>query len=134
MGSGTGPDRVFTVEEADRALPFLRDALLRIRAARRRILGHGRLVSEAKSGDRSQGVEAALRILREELEHLAAEGIIFRDADSGAIDFPTRRGGRLAFLCWNPDEPSVAYWHEADHGLGSRKPLDRAPGEGPDRK
>jgi hypothetical protein len=130
----TEPQRVFTVEEADRSLVSLRDALLRIRAARRQILRDGRLVSGPEGGARRQEVEVALRILREELEHLAAEGVILRDADSGAIDFPTRRGGRLAFLCWNPEEPSVAYWHEADHGLGSRKPLDRAPGDGSDRK
>jgi hypothetical protein len=65
----------------------------------------------------------ALRILRREVERLASEGIILRDADSGLIDFPALREGRLIYLCWTPEEDRVGFWHEVDAGFGGRKPL-----------
>jgi hypothetical protein len=61
--------------------------------------------------------------LRSEVEALTSDGIVLRDADTGLIDFPARRDGRLVYLCWRPDEDLVGHWHEVDSGFGGRKPL-----------
>jgi hypothetical protein len=119
--------RLYTVKEANAALARLRDSLTRIREARREVLRSGRRVG-ARAGADGGGPEGAayleaLSILREEVERLAADDIILRDAESGLVDFPSLREGRLIQLCWRLGEDEVAHWHEVDAGFQARKPL-----------
>jgi hypothetical protein len=65
----------------------------------------------------------ALSTLRKEVESLAAQGILLRDAESGLIDFPARRDGRDVFLCWRLGEDRVEYWHGPESGVAGRQPL-----------
>jgi hypothetical protein len=65
----------------------------------------------------------AIRTLRREIEGLAAEGIILRDAETGLVDFPSRREGRIVHLCWRTDEDRIGFWHEAGAGFSGRQPL-----------
>jgi hypothetical protein len=119
--------RMYTVEEANAALARLRDSLARIREARREVLRSGRRVG-ARAGANGGGPEGtayleALSILREEVEGLAGEDIILRDAESGLVDFPSLREGRVVQLCWRLGEDRVEHWHEVDAGFQARKPL-----------
>jgi hypothetical protein len=128
MSSESESERLFTVEEANAALERLRIALERIREARQVVLRSGERVKETASGN-GGGAEGeaywhALRTLRVELEGLAADGIVLRDADSGLVDFPSEREGRVIQLCWRLGEDRVAFWHEIDAGFGNRKPLE----------
>jgi hypothetical protein len=121
-------ERLFTVEEANATLERLRVSLDRIREARQVVLRSGERVrgSAAGNGGGKEG-EAywnALRTLRVEMEGLAADGIVLRDAESGLVDFPAEREGRVIQLCWRLGEKRVAYWHEIDAGFGNRKPLE----------
>jgi hypothetical protein len=119
--------RMYTVEEANAVLARLRDSLARIREARREVLRSGRRVG-ARAGANGGGPEGtayleALSILREEVEGLAGEDIILRDAESGLVDFPSLREGRVVQLCWRLGEDRVEHWHEVDAGFQARKPL-----------
>ena len=49
--------------------------------------------------------------------------IQIKDADRGLVDFPSRRGSREVFLCWEKDEEDIAHWHELDGGYDGREPL-----------
>ena len=122
-----GEERFYTVEEADALLADLRSRLDRIREARRTVLRFAKPV-RARSGTNGGGTDGnelyeALRELRADIEELSARAIVLRDADSGLIDFPSRRDGRLVYLCWTPEEDRVRYWHEVDTGFSGRKPL-----------
>jgi len=118
-------ERLFTVSEANAALPGLRRRLDRIRVARAELIasaekGRGR----GSGGDASRaGVVLAVTELRRELEALAHEGIVLRDTDAGAADFPSERGGKRVFLCWTPEDPDVRYWHGPDSGFAGRRLL-----------
>lgn len=120
-------ERLFTPEEANAALDRLREALPRVREARRVLLDSGRRVREAASGDGGgpDGVAhwEALATLREEVQRIVAEGIVLRDAEAGLVDFPAEREGRRVFLCWRLGEDEVRFWHEADGGFAGRRPL-----------
>ncbi|SVC53087.1 uncharacterized protein METZ01_LOCUS305941 [marine metagenome] len=58
-------------------------------------------------------------ILREFKKH----EIQVKDTERGLIDFPSRRGTREVFLCWEKDEDDIAHWHELDTGYDCREPL-----------
>jgi hypothetical protein len=128
MSSQREGERLFTVEEANAALERLRIALDRIRDARQVVLRSGERVRETApsdgGGSEGEAYWHALRTLRVELEGLAADGIVLRDADSGLVDFPAEREGRVIQLCWRLGEERVAFWHEVDAGIGNRKPLE----------
>ena len=120
--------RHYTVDEANAALPELRISLVRIRDARRTVLRSAGRISR-RSPSNGGGIDGtahweALRVLREEVEGLAGRGIVLRDAETGLIDFPARREGRLVYLCWRPDEDRVTHWHEVDAGFGGGRPLE----------
>jgi hypothetical protein len=61
--------------------------------------------------------------VRREVERITGEGVILRDAETGLLDFPSRREGEQVFLCWRPDEAAVGFFHGPDTGFAGRRPL-----------
>ena len=120
-------ERIYTVEEANALLGEIREILERIREARQTILATAEklrrgAVANGGGAEGSASMEA-MATLREGVEALTRQGIVLRDADTGLIDFPAQREGRLVYLCWRPDEDRITHWHEVDAGFGGRKPL-----------
>jgi hypothetical protein len=120
-------EREFTVEEANVLLPALTESLRQIQQAREVILAGAEHIrrSAALDGGGAPGKEywAALEAMRKHLEALAEQGIVLRDADSGLVDFPSRREGRDVFLCWRLGEDRVEYWHPPETGFSGRRPV-----------
>jgi hypothetical protein len=123
-----GEQRYWTVEDANAALPRVREIVRRIQA----LVGERREQTE-RSEERIHGnghaPGGADDELREALEELARDGIVLREVDDGLIDFPARSaGGRQYWLCWLVDEPEVAWWHWPETGFAGRRPLSDPPG------
>jgi hypothetical protein len=120
-------DRLYTLEEANAQLPDLRERLPRLRIARDGLIAASERIKEAVASDGGGVADAGWfthqQTLKTELEHLAERGILLRDPEIGLIDFPAERGGRPVYLCWRLGEDQVAWYHEANAGFGSRKPL-----------
>jgi hypothetical protein len=120
-------DRLYTLEEANAQLPDLRERLPRLRIARDGLIAASERIKEAVASDGGGVAEAGWfthqQTLKTELEYLAERGILLRDPEIGLIDFPAERGGRPVYLCWRLGEDEVAWYHEANAGFGSRKPL-----------
>lgn len=122
-------DPSFTVEEANKILPALSESLKEIQRAREVILEEAEHIrgSASLNGGGEAGIEKeywdALRTMRRHLEALTEQGIVLRDADSGLVDFPSRREGRDVFLCWRLGEDRVGYWHPPETGFSGRRPL-----------
>jgi hypothetical protein len=53
----------------------------------------------------------------------ASREIQVKDLDRGLVDFPSFRGDREIFLCWERTEDDIEYWHELDSGFAGREPL-----------
>jgi hypothetical protein len=125
--AGRSQEHRFTVEEADALLTELREALERMREARQLILRSAEKVQAtvARNGGGPEGREysEAMRVLRNEVERLSGEGIVLRDVETGLVDFPATREGRLVYLCWRLGEDSVRFWHDVDSGFPGRRPL-----------
>ena len=122
--------KLFTVEEANALLPRLRELLDQVAAHRDAIRekapgvepilraaalnGGGRVGSE-------YGVETYKLYLA--INRIRELGVLLKDLDTGLLDFPHEREGRVVFLCWRPPESRVGYWHEIEAGFAGRQPL-----------
>ena len=128
-GAPVGPseERLFTVDEADALLPEIRAMLGAMRKARSVVIASGERVKEAVvgngGGSEAQGYSDAVGTLRSGVEAMSEKGIIVRDVESGLVDFPAERDGRIVYLCWRLGEDRVAYWHPPETGFPGRKPL-----------
>ena len=129
------PERVYTIEQANRTLPLVR------RIAEDIVTQYGRwqervrefeIVTTRSTADQQD--ERAARLQRE-VQALAAEidsyvaelaelGVEFKDYERGLLDFPGEREGRPVYLCWQLGEPAVRFWHELDAGFPGRRPVD----------
>jgi hypothetical protein len=74
-------------------------------------------------GEAGRVVSEAFLELQRALGELQELEIVLRDLDRGLIDFPSLRGGREIYLCWQDGEDSVAFWHDTDTGFAGREPL-----------
>lgn len=55
---------------------------------------------------------------------LQETGVEIKDYTRGLVDFPSMRGERIIFLCWQPgDGDEVSWWHETDAGFAGRQRL-----------
>lgn len=125
--ASAGRERVYTREEANAAIEDLRPRLARIRTARHIVIAAGERIRShvAADGGGHEGKDywEALRLLRAEVERLAADDILLRDPETGLVDFPAEVEGRRVYLCWRPDEERVAFWHGPESGFAGRLPL-----------
>ena len=122
--------KLFTVEEANALLPKLRELLEDVASHRDAVRqkapyvepilrasvlnGGGRVGSEY--GVETYKLYLAITSIRE-------LGVLLKDLDTGLLDFPHERDGRVVFLCWRPPEEKVGYWHELEAGFAGRQPL-----------
>lgn len=132
---------LFTVDEANQILTWLRPTLGRLVELKREFDGVQRQVdvlSLAASGASPGNPDArALDELQrrrvsigEELgrgvQAIHRRGVLLKDLDRGLVDFYTISGDRLIFLCWRLNEPEVGHWHTLEGGYSGRLPLDRS--------
>ena len=123
-------DKLFTVEEADALLPTLK-ILLNDIAFHRRALGEKAphlepiLLAAATNGGGKVGSEYGVEAYRlyRAIERIGELGVLLKDLDTGLLDFPHERDGRIVFLCWHPPEERVEWWHDVRAGYAGRRPL-----------
>ena len=129
--------RLFTLEEANELVPFLKDAFQRLAPAQEELTTmQGRLLdlqrqrrsngsssSESETSRLQDELNRLVRGFEETLEEITDRGIIVRDVARGLVDFPSLREGREVYLCWISGEDQIEYWHETDRGFAHRQPL-----------
>lgn len=126
----------WTVEEANQALPYLREIVtVLVEQNKRSYLARQTLVDmeeRVRGNGHDMGLELehrhtrlrdALGQVRQGLDQLRRLGCEVKDLDAGLVDFPSIRNGREVLLCWQLGEPAVLYWHDSDKGFASRQPL-----------
>ena len=123
-------EKLFSVEEANALLPELTELLDEARARRDAMREKSpdlRPILEASTsnGGGKKGSEFGVDAYRLHLAigRIAELGVVLKDLDSGLLDFPHWREGRIVFLCWHPPEERVGFWHEIEAGYAGRRPL-----------
>ncbi|HEV3234634.1 MAG TPA: DUF2203 family protein [Candidatus Dormibacteraeota bacterium] len=130
--------RVYSVEEANAALPEVRRLVervvdvmpelpemhenVRIKELRFRRDGAGEEEQEAlaQAVAALRAAEMAVAVAVRELESL---DVTLKDSTTGLVDFLGERDGEMVELCWRLGEESVANWHRIGEGYPGRKPL-----------
>jgi hypothetical protein len=123
--------RLFTIAEANDLLP---EIIPKLGAIRRLYLTINGLRDSARAAAAAStfggGMEGgtgyinALYNVGKLTTELHEMGVELKDHDRGLIDFPSMRGERIVYLCWQyGDGDEVSWWHETDAGFAGRKPL-----------
>lgn len=122
--------RYFTVEEANALLPQVRALVEELFAARQAALARRpvlRPVLESAAGNGGSRQAGELLGIFEQVEKVVAEiqqlGCELKGVEEGLVDFPAMMEGREVYLCWQYNEPEVAFWHDIDAGFAGRQPL-----------
>jgi hypothetical protein len=121
---------LFDLEEANRQLKDIRPLVVEMLAMRQRVVEirpdlEGTLQKAVNNGGShaTGDLLKAFEGLKAAIESIQARGILVKDINRGLLDFPALRQGRVVFLCWLYDEPSISYWHEIDDGFAGREPI-----------
>jgi hypothetical protein len=121
--------RHYTLEQANAALPWVRERLERLREAQALLTEKEarQALSEAApgngGGEPGQVVSEGFLELRSALAELQEMDIVLRDIERGLVDFPSLREGREVYLCWVEEEDEIGFWHELEAGYAGRQPL-----------
>ncbi len=110
--------RLFTRQEAESALPLVRQIVVDVLETARRI----RELEENDS--RVSRLQTEMEELLRELESM---GCFFKDWNFsiGLVDFPSVIDGKTVFLCWRSDESELAWYHPIEEGFQGRRPLPK---------
>lgn len=132
--------QLFTLEEANRLLPGVREKLLSLRRHRDRVQELDRakameelawLKEDGTVSPRAQEKVGRLESLQREeaglfeqdLAALQKMGAELKDLEEGLVDFFARRGEEMVYWCWKDGEDRIRYWHDLRSGFPGRRSL-----------
>jgi len=128
--------KVFSVEEANRAIPRLARLMKLLQERYRWLRGHGQeieylvaeynIINEGPVDPEYFQVLSSVRTALGEVNELGAQ---VKDIKTGLVDFPSRIKGREVLLCWRLGESRGGYWHDPEAGFAGRQPLSEIPGD-----
>ncbi len=126
--------RYFVIDEANEVLREARPVLEELRDDRERVAEiqaalqreretNGSAEHAEQLAEREQELRQVVRRMQQAVLQIDGWGITLRDISTGLIDFPALANGRPIWLCWRLGEDDIGWWHEANSGFDSRKPL-----------
>jgi hypothetical protein len=141
--------RVFTLEEANRTLPYVRRvvadlvrdyrdwhdtlAAYELAAARRRAAADGAPDDGGEAARLEHRAGVLARAIEDYLGEITAVGAEVKGFGEGLIDFPGEVDGRQVRWCWMLGEAAVEHWHDPESGFGGRQPTGPLVGSQGDR-
>ena len=137
MSQAYEPRKLFTVEQANAALPLVRAITQDLVQLSREVIERRErlaLLTSGRSGSARDLYSEELLQIEDELEkdgqrlqgyvqELIELGVEPKSGPDGLVDFPSMMDGRVVLLCWKLGESEVLHWHELDAGFQGRQPL-----------
>jgi hypothetical protein len=132
--------KLFTIDEANNALPLVRAIVTDIVAKYREVSERKARLDQIRDSRKASGrgphdlyreelvqveeeLDKEVTLLQEFIEELEALGVELKDISRGLIDFRSLMDGREVYLCWLLGEEEVGHWHELDAGFSGRHSL-----------
>lgn len=120
--------KIFTVAEANRALPYIQRVVTDIAAVYAQVIELRRELDGLDDGKARKitaaEYEADMDRLGDLVDELHAVGVELRDFENGRVDFPALYEDRDVMLAWQIGETSVAAWRELDAAADELHPVD----------
>ena len=134
------PEKLFTVDEANRALADVIPLVQQLQGLQDSIVKTNQQLDEATKKV-SQGNGYPIKELRKQIEELTKHqlhlleafqsvlqqlegiGCVIKDLQQGLVDFYTMRNEELVFLCWRQGEKQIHFWHRVEDGFPGRQPI-----------
>lgn len=132
-------NRYFSLDQANRALPEVKQLLLRVREMQTTALRTKdrmdvlwpRLETGEPVLEEIAALQRQLDTHAEELGQMVRQleeiGCLLRDVEMGLVDFPATAEETEFYLCWRLGEDGIHYWHGLNEGYAGRKPLATMP-------
>jgi hypothetical protein len=131
------PTKLFTVEQANAALPLVRAITSDLVRLSREVMDRRErlaLLSAGRSSSAKDLYSEELAQIEEELDkdgeqlqvyvdELRELGVEPKSGPEGLVDFPSLMDDQIVFLCWKLGEPEVTHWHAIDAGFAGRQSL-----------
>jgi hypothetical protein len=124
----------FTPEEAEALIPELErifeavaelTAQAEVKAASvRRRRDEGDADPAASAIERSQ-LQFLAQGINDWMQKIVELGALPKGVEPALVDFPGRVNGAEVYLCWKLGEKKLGFYHTADEGFSSRKPLPK---------
>jgi len=120
--------KLFTVAEANRALPYVSRVVEDVVDVYTRIVDLRRRLEDMGADDEAIAMEREYEVSMDRLGELVDElhlvGVELKDFEKGLVDFPAFADGRDVLLCWQRGQTRIEHWHEADAGYAGRQPVE----------
>ena len=119
--------KYFSVEEANRALPYVSRIMHDVSVTYDRLIETRRKLEQAHGTAGAEMLEAEYETAMDELGRLVDElhevGVELKDFEKGLLDFPALHEGREVQLCWLRGQEKITHWHEVDAGYVNKQPV-----------
>ena len=124
--------KLFTVQEANRLIPVvdqklsdMQEAIRDILALREALQPMNSLSLEAQQT--AEEIKFLLGTVQEDNLELDGMGVHLQDVETGLVDFPSRLGAEVVYLCWEQGKDAITHYHRLNQEVKARQPL---PSEG----
>ena len=119
----------YTIAEARSMMPQVREWLKQINLLRHEYTEVSRCIDKMMKERSDIGgisINQSIKLLSKiqtVFSEFKKHQIQIKDLERGLVNFPSKRGNREVFLCWEKDEEDIDHWHELDASYDSREPL-----------
>lgn len=126
--------RLFTLEEANAALPLIGPQIEELLSTFQEI--RGEIESAAAQVDLPPGSPELAKHLEARgiaprlfervksiLGRIQEQGCLVNGPEAGLVDFPCLFNNEIVYLCWKYGERRVTHWHRIPDGFAGRRPL-----------
>jgi hypothetical protein len=117
----------YTRDDARAMLPLIRAWLKQLQQLHHELIKQEDRLNQLLKGGADLGGDLVnnwvrtLTATKKVLMEFARRQLVIKDVDRGLVDFPSLRGEREIFLCWEQDEEDIEFWHELDAGYAGRE-------------
>lgn len=120
------PQRRFTVEQANRALPLVKRIVSDIVLAHQQAAEFQAQLESCTASEQSaiqKNLQTVLEHLADYIDELTDVGCQLKDYRIGLVDFVGQNNGKDVYLCWKLGEDKVEFWHDLHTGFAGRQPI-----------
>lgn len=125
-----GPRHLFTVAQAEAAIPDLTQWLDEIRTLKEQLdkVGFDVFRGAFKEGHSPNGTGSfppSYASFVAVARRFVDKGVQLKSIEEGIVDFPAvRPNGEQVSLCWEYGDSAVLWWHPEETGYAGRRPME----------